>query len=148
MEIGMKTIKQNKKKTTRAAGFWQSAARVGQKGMTLVEVLVVLTIMASIMGMVGFFVAGALDNAAIKEAQSEIKTLSNAVDTYSTLNQRKFPDTLEQLTQGPAPLIKKIPKDPWGNEYIYNKTGPRAFEIISAGIDGKDGTEDDVKGAE
>lgn len=135
-------------KRMQAPGFWESAARVGQKGMTLVEVLIVLTIMASIMGMVGFFVAGALDNAAIKEASAEVKTLSNAVDTYSTMNQRKVPDSLEELTKGPAPLIKKIPKDPWGNEYVYRKTGGRNFEIFSMGIDGKEDTEDDVKAAE
>ena len=85
---------------------------------------------------------------AFKEARSEIRILSNAVDSYRTLNGRKLPYTLETLTRGPAPIIKEVPKDPWGNEYVYTKTGPRTFEIVSAGIDGRVGTEDDVRAAE
>lgn len=35
--------------------------------------------------------------------------------------------------------------DPWGKPYVYRKTGPRSFEIFSAGPDGQEGTADDVR---
>ena len=119
------------------------------KGMTLVEVLIVLTIMASIMGVVGVFVVGAIDRANVKEAQVEIANLENMVNSHMlSSSPRALPETLEDLTKGPAPLAKKIPNDPWGNEYVYTKVSNVEFTIVSPGADGKEGTEDDVKGAE
>jgi len=119
------------------------------RGMTLVEIMIVVTIMASIMGVVGFYVFGALDQANVKEAKIEIEKLRQMVDQYyvtSTPNQ--VPDNLSTLTEGPAPITKSIPKDPWGNDYVYEKEGNREFTIYSPGPDGQPGTEDDVYGGE
>lgn len=114
-------------------------------GMTIVELMIVLTIIASIMGVVGFFVFGALDTASNKEAKIEIAQLSNMVDAYYlAASPRKLPDSLEDLTKGPAPLTEEVPKDPWGNDYIFKKSSNREYEIYSAGADGQEGTEDDV----
>lgn len=115
-----------------------------QRGMTLVEIMIVVTIMASIMGVVGFFVFGALDEANKKEARIEIGQLSQMVESYYlTTDPHKLPDQLEDLNDKNLVKGGEIPTDPWGNEYVYRKNG-RDFEIISAGPDGQEGTEDDI----
>ncbi len=119
------------------------------KGMTIVELMIVLTIIASIMGVVGFFVFGALDRASISEARIEINQLSNLCDAYYlSSSPRSLPDNLEQLAEGPSPLTENVPKDPWGADYIYKKNSNRDFEIYSMGPDGVEGTEDDVHAEE
>ena len=120
-------------------------ALVEARGMTIVELMIVLTIIASIMGVVGFFVFGALDRANISEARIEIGQLSNMCDAYYlSSSPRKMPDNLADLAAGPSPLTEKVPKDPWGNDYIYKKESDRKVLIYSAGPDGSEGTEDDV----
>lgn len=114
-------------------------------GMTIVELMIVLTIIASIMGVVGFFVFGALDRASTSEARIEINQLSNLVEAYYlSSSPRSLPDNLEQLAEGPSPLTENVPQDPWGNDYVYKKNSNRDFEIYSLGPDGAEGTEDDV----
>lgn len=116
------------------------------RGMTLVEIMIVVTIMASIMGVVGFFVFGALDRSNIKTAQIEIGQLEGLINTYYlTSSPNRLPDSLTELTTGPAPLTKDVPKDPWNSDYVYRKNGARDFEIVSPGPDGKEGTDDDVR---
>jgi general secretion pathway protein G len=116
------------------------------KGMSLVEVLIVLTIMASIAGVVGVFALGALEESQIKEANIEVGNLSSMVEQYMLKGSPpKLPETLDQLAEGRNPITKKVPQDPWGNDYVYRKTGSRDFELFSVGPDGQEGTEDDVR---
>ncbi len=119
--------------------------RQSERGMTLVEIMIVLAIMASIMGIVGFFARGALINANIKEAQTQIGTLMQAVDSYYVFR-NEWPDNLEQLAdppQGMAPILERIPEDPWNNPYQYSREGD-SFNIFSTGPDGNNGGGDDV----
>ncbi|QED27262.1 prepilin-type N-terminal cleavage/methylation domain-containing protein [Microvenator marinus] len=118
------------------------------RGMTIVELMIVLTIIASIMGVVGFYVFGAIDRANVKEAQIEIANLTQMVESYYlTSDPKQFPNELEDLAKGPSKLTEKVPQDPWGQPYIYKKTGTRDFEIYSVGADGVEGNEDDVRAA-
>lgn len=117
-----------------------------ERGMTLVEIMIVLTIMASIMGIVGFFARGALDNARIKEAESEVGNLSQMVTSFYVFS-NEYPDSLDQLVNPPAgmaPIAEEIPNDPWGNEYQYSKDGNSSFELFSMGRDGSSGGGDDI----
>src|SRR5690554_455927 len=114
------------------------------KGMTLVEIMIVVTIMASIMGVVGFFVFGALDEVNKKEATIQIGNYEQLVNTYYlTTDPHTLPDSLEDLATKKR-LAESIKPDPWGTPYIYKKLGGREFEIISAGPDLTEGTEDDI----
>ncbi len=116
-----------------------------ERGMTLVEIMIVITIMASVAGVVGYFVFGALDTANERTAQMEINQLRQMVETYYMTNTpNQLPDNLEQLTEGHSPLTEEVPVDPWGNDYVYNRHGERDFEIYSPGADGVAGTELDV----
>ena len=115
-------------------------------GMTLVEIMIVITIMAMVSGAVGYFVFGTLDTANERTAQMEINQLTQMVETYymsSTPNE--LPNSLEDLTEGRSPLTESIPQDPWGNDYVYERHSNREFEIYSPGADGVEGTEDDVR---
>lgn len=121
------------------------AARIGERGMTLVEIMIVLTIMASIMGIVGFFAQGAIQNSKIKRASVEVGNLGNAVTQYFVLT-NDYPDSLDQLANpsgGIAPIIREIPKDPWNNDYQYSKNND-SFELYSMGPDGVRGGGDDI----
>lgn len=117
-----------------------------QKGMTLVEIMIVITIMAGVMGVVGFFVFGALDRANVRTAQMEITQLQGMVNTfYLSSTPQRLPNSLDELAEGPMPLVEQVPLDPWGNPYVYNRQSNREFEIFSPGPDGVEGTEDDVR---
>lgn len=125
----------------------EGARPAAPKGMTLVEIMIVITIMASIMGVVGYYVFGTLNQAKTKNARLGIQKLNGIVESYYLMNSpNKLPESLDELTQGPNPLIKEKSKlnDPWGNRYIYEKKGNQNFEIYSVGPDGSQGTEDDV----
>ncbi len=113
--------------------------------MTIVELMIVLTIIASIMGIVGFYAFGATVSAGVQEARIEIKQLSNMVETrYLASSPRSLPSSLDELAEGADRLTEEVPKDPWGSDYIYTKKGNRDFSIHSAGPDGIEGNEDDV----
>ena len=116
------------------------------RGMTLVEIMIVITIMASVMAVVGIFVFGALDRATERTARMEIGQLNQMVQTfYLTTTPNRVPNTLQELTEGPAPLVERLPVDPWGNDYVYVRRSNRDFEIFSVGADGIEGTEDDIR---
>lgn len=117
-----------------------------EHGMTLVEIMIVLTIMASIMGMVGVAVVGARNNAKIKEAETQVGIYGAAVEQFYVFTDG-WPDSLEELTDPPGgqPIVEEIKDDPWGNEYRYSQGGgSRGFELCSSGPDGSSGGDDDI----
>lgn len=127
----------------------RSASRAlvaNQRGMTLVEIMIVLTIMASIMGVVGVVATSALTNAKIKEAQTEVEQYASFVEQYYVF-QGEWPDSLDQIADPPggmAPLVDEVGEDPWNNPYNYNNGGPRGYELCSNGKDGSSGGGDDI----
>lgn len=124
-----------------------------QTGFTLIELMVVLVILGIIMGLVVPNVVGRGDEARIRAAQTDISTISQALEMYR-LHNSHYPSTdqgLEALVSKPSgspepknwrgPYIKKTPKDPWENDYGYINDGGNP-EIISYGADGSEGGED------
>jgi general secretion pathway protein G len=110
------------------------ATVANQRGLTLVEIMIVLTIMASIMGIAGVAVFGALDRAKIREAQTQAGLYANGVEEYVVF-MNELPDSLDQLVDPPngAPrFVDQIKNDPWGNEYRYSASG-RTFSVCSQG---------------
>jgi len=110
-----------------------------QRGMTLIEIMVVLVILGMIAGAIGFNVVAQLKAANIKTATTETKTLANAVDLYQVKKQQ-LPDTLEVLVPSE---IRELRKDPWQTPYVLVKNGEN-FEILSYGPDKSQGGGDDI----
>jgi len=123
-----------------------TAAFKNEDGMTMIEIMIVVTIIAIIAGLAASQFMGQLDNAKVKAAKIEIQTFSNAVDRYRAMND-SYPSTdegLQQLIE--AKMIKKkkdVLNDPWGNPYQYRSPGENDpdYEIWSFGADGEEGGE-------
>ena len=124
-------------------------AKEASKGFSLLEIMVTITIMTMIMGAVGVGVMGYLDKSKIKQAKIDIGTISNALDLYKTEFGR-YPDSddgLSRLVEEKILKEKKVPQDPWGNEYVYIYPGSNnedGFDLYSFGPDGKEGGNDDI----
>jgi general secretion pathway protein G len=127
--------------------------RYVERGMTLIEILVVLVLLAVIMSVVAGNYIGRGEKAKADAAKIEIGQISQTLDLYK-LEVGRYPTTqegLQALITAPAgvtnwngPYWKKssVPKDPWGTEYKYQSPASNApYEIISLGADGKEGGE-------
>jgi general secretion pathway protein G len=127
--------------------------RARQRGMTLIEILVVLVLIGIVLGIVGGNFIGKGEKAKADAAKIEISQISQTLDLYK-LEVGRYPSSqegLQALISAPAgvanwngPYWKKstLPKDPWGNEYKYLAPGSKGpYDIISLGADGKEGGE-------
>jgi general secretion pathway protein G len=124
--------------------------RRSQAGFTLVEILVVITIIGLIMALVGPRVLGYLGESKAKAAKIQIESFSSALDLYY-LDLGRYPNSNEGLAaltrsnnapgwNGPYLRGGVVPNDPWGHSYLYRSPGERApYEIISLGSDGQEG---------
>ena len=125
--------------------------RSGEDGFTLVEMLVVITIIGLIMGLVGPRVLNYLSESKVKAARIQIESLSSALDLFY-LDNGRFPSSAEGLSalvQRPAnlgawngPYLKasSVPMDPWGRPFHYRSPAEHSpYEIDSYGPSGEPG---------
>src|SRR6266436_3701785 len=125
------------------------AARHGESGFTLVEILVVITIIGMIMALVGPRVLNYLGESKVKAARIQIESLSSALDLYY-LDVGRYPSTSEGLAalaqqpggvqgwNGPYLRSGAVPSDPWGHSYAYRSPGEHgSFDIVSHGAHGQ-----------
>jgi general secretion pathway protein G len=127
-------------------------------GFTLVEMLLVLVILATLAAVVVPKFAGRSEEARIIAAKSQIKNLEIAISSFE-IDMGYFPkagNDLRDLFEEPnssnakdwhGPYFQRIPKDPWGNDYVYNYPGKMnigSYDISSGGPDMKTGTDDDI----
>ena len=126
-----------------------------RKGFTLIELMLVVAIIGILAAMVVPRLTGRNRQAKNAVAKADVETnLPMALDLYE-LDVGQFPDTLNALMDNTGgkgdwkgPYIKRMPKDPWGREYLYKQPGDHnkySFDLYSAGADGQAGTNDDVK---
>ena len=128
-----------------------SIDRASQAGFTLVEMLVVLVIIGLIMGLVGPRVLNYLGDARVKTARIQIQSFGSALDLF-VIDAGRYPTTREGLSvlvhkpdrieiwNGPYLKGTVVPKDPWGNEYVYRSPGQHgAYDLLSLGADGREG---------
>ncbi|NMO18145.1 type II secretion system major pseudopilin GspG [Pyxidicoccus fallax] len=119
------------------------------RGMTLIEIMVVITILGLIAAAVGVAVIPQLGEARRDTAALDMKSIETALKLYYAKKGR-FPDTstgLNALVEGQT--LDRLPKDPWGNDYVYlNENGKPV--ILSYGADGTaggDGENADISSA-
>ena len=123
---------------------------LGQRGFTLVELLVVLVILGLIMSFAAPQVFKYLGGAKTDSAGIQIERLSTALDLYR-LETGSYPTTsegLEALLEAPpdtpagSPILRKADAliDPWGRPYEYLSPGEHGeYDLYSLGKDGSDG---------
>jgi general secretion pathway protein G len=124
-------------------------------GFTLIELLIVMVIIGLLAAFIVPKFIGRVGEAKQVSAKAQIELLSTALDVYK-LDTGKYPTQdagLEALInksgevrnwKGPYLKKEKIPKDPWGTEYIYNSPGEHGdYDIISYGADGSEGGTDE-----
>ncbi|MGQ8366512.1 type II secretion system major pseudopilin GspG [Glaciecola sp. 1036] len=136
----------------------QKLNRGNQKGFTLIEIMVVLFIIAIMAAVVAPQVLGNREEAQLKKAAVDIQQLESSLEMYQ-LRTNSIPTTeqgLEALVTAPTidpiprnypdgGIIKRLPKDPWGNDYILLNPGQvDKIDIYSMGPDQVDGTDDDI----
>lgn len=126
--------------------------RRSRRGFTLIEILVVLVIIGLIMGLVGPQVMNVLGDSKNKTSKVQIQSLGAAVEVFY-LDAGRYPSADEGLSalvqrpidvetwNGPYVRGKGLPKDPWGNAYVYNIPGRSGepYEITTQGPNSRAG---------
>ena len=125
--------------------------REGERGFTLIEMLVVITIIGMIMGLIGPRVLNYMSESKVKTAKIQIQSFGNSLDLFY-LDAGRYPSTSEglaALVRPPSgvsgwggPYLKggNIPNDPWNTPYVYRSAGQNGpYDIISYGADGQEG---------
>ncbi|MEZ0242253.1 MAG: type II secretion system major pseudopilin GspG [Sphingomonas sp.] len=120
-----------------------------EAGLTLIEMMIVLVIIAIVSGLIVVNVMGRPDEARVTAAKANIAALQTALATYR-LDNGDYPTAdqgLKALAVAPSPAppawrpyLQEEPKDPWGHDYVYAVQG-YTYTITSLGKDGKPGGE-------
>jgi len=126
--------------------FWE------ERGFTLIELLVVMVIIGLLAALVAPRMFGRVGKAKQQAAQAQIENLGGALKLFR-LDIGRYPtfeEGLEALRTNPGDIPrwdgsyteKEIPKDPWGNPYIYKSPGEHGdYDLMSYGADNTDGGE-------
>lgn len=127
-----------------------------RSAFTLVELLLVLVILATLAAIVLPRFGGVSERARLTAAQTQISTFKTALNAYE-VDMGSYPKSLQDLIVRPqnagqdwhGPYLESdtIPQDPWHNNYIYTFPGrhnPSSFDLMSMGPDGQAGTADDI----
>jgi len=148
---GFRRPERSLKRGSREAGSAGTSGIGYEDGFTLIEILVVITIIGLLMSLVGPRVLTYLSESKVKAATIQIQSFASSLDLFY-LDLGHYPTTSEglaALVQRPAgetgwngPYLAKgfVPNDPWGHPYSYrspSEHGP--YEIVSLGSSGQEG---------
>ncbi|MDZ4756363.1 MAG: type II secretion system major pseudopilin GspG [Phycisphaerae bacterium] len=140
----------------------RSDPRARRRGFTILELLIVIGILLAIMGLVLVNVLGAGEKADKKLALVQIQSFESALTQFKS-EMKRWPTEEEGLAVlwskdaltddddkakwGGPYLSEPKPKDAWGNPWTYRQPSTidgLAFDIVSMGPDGQEGTDDDI----
>ena len=118
-----------------------------QRGMSLLEIIIVIVLIGAVLTLVGSRVLGGADRGKANLARSQIATVADKIENYR-LDTGRLPTQLDDLLRAPAgttgwlgPYAKQAElNDPWGNPIQYRVPGQgQPFDLISLGRDGREG---------
>ena len=132
--------------------------KLNNRGFTLIELMVVIVILGILAGLIVPRIMGRPEEARRAKAAMQMESMETALKLYK-LDSGTYPSTeqgLQALVEAPSVgepprnwreggyLEKgKIPKDPWGNDYVYMSPGAHGeYDLLSYGADGEPGGED------
>ena len=131
--------------------------RYRSQGFTLIEIIVVVVIIATLAAMVAPNVMKRTDDAKLARVASDLRAIEASLNLYK-LDNFNYPTTEQGLqalvtkpTGNPEPknwkqggYLRNVPEDPWGNEYQFLSPGASGgdFDLYSFGADGKTGGEE------
>jgi general secretion pathway protein G len=131
-------------------------SKVAARGFTLIELLLVLVILGILAAIVVPKFSGRTEQARETAARTQLSAFGTALDGFE-IDTGRYPrgkNGLLDLVQQPrdaqnwkGPYLKEVPKDPWGNDYIYESPGknnPKGYDLMSMGPDGRVGGDDDI----
>ncbi|CAM4098705.1 type II secretion system major pseudopilin GspG [Palleronia rufa] len=133
----------------------RGSRRDPEAGVTLIEMMVVLVIIAVVAAMIVPNVIDRPDAARVTVAETDIRAISSALELYR-LDNRTYPTTAQGLSalverpvSAPVPqnwaaggYLNEVPRDPWDTPYVYASPGRDApFDLTSLGADGAPGGE-------
>ena len=120
-------------------------------GFTLIELLIVMVIIGLLAAFIVPKLIGRVGESKLTAAKAQIELLSTAIEVYK-LDTGKYPSKVTGLQslnskpgdvqnwKGPYMKKNKVPKDPWGTEYIYKFPGEHGdYDLFSYGADGTEG---------
>ncbi len=120
---------------------------------TLVELMLVVTIIGILAALVIPRIAGRSEQARITAVHADLSSIKTALDAFEVDN-GFYPKSLQDLVQQPSnaknwhgPYLDRLPVDPWQNPYVYyypGKHNANGYDLLSVGPDGKEGTDDDI----
>jgi general secretion pathway protein G len=132
------------------------SGRIHPQAFTLVELLLVITIIGILAAIVVPRMVGRGEDARRAAAVADIAAMKTALDAFE-VDTGDFPKSrsgLVDLMERPhdaqnwhGPYLDKLPKDPWGNDYVYERPGkhnPSGYDLTSMGKDAQMGTDDDI----
>ena len=128
-----------------------SIMKAAARGMSLLEIMVVITLIGLVTAAVGVAVMNQLEKGQMDTARNQAYEIGKSIELYKLQN-ASYPSTaqgLDALVNPPKgkPIMERVPQDPWGNDYIYVVPGAKntiKFDVRSKGPDGVEGSEDDV----
>ena len=131
--------------------------RKNQSGFTLLEIMLVVTIIALLLGAAIYKLGGNVEYARATRVAADMQGINTQLKLYESMNgflpstEQGLKALVQQPSTEPRPtrwyqLYKELPKDPWNNDYVYLNPGrknPSGYDLYSAGQDRKADTADD-----
>ncbi len=106
----------------------------GEEGVTLIELLAVIVILAIISAVAVPVVLNSIKTSKINTTKQSESVIAEALNRYAATNNGTFPanaDTELINTTNGGPYLQAIPNDAWGNPFIFNTTGGNSFDITT-----------------
>lgn len=122
----------------------EASRALAERGMTLIEIMIVVIIMAMIATGVAVAVIPQFKKSQEKAAKSDVAAIRTAVQLYQVENPGKCP-SVEDLKEERVISKDKRTTDPWDKDFVINCSGNDEPDVFSMGPDMQEGTEDDIR---